>query len=63
MGAMASRLLLAGLVGVAAIVQAVSTDGLIVLSESVPTTASTDIPESFVSYSIEFSSFPDFAGK
>ena len=34
----------------------------IALSAEVPADAAPPIPESFVSYSIEFSSFPDFAG-
>jgi hypothetical protein len=32
------------------------------VSGTPPVNASTPIPEAFVSYSIEFSSFPDFAG-
>jgi hypothetical protein len=36
--------------------------GPIALSKSPPINASAPIPEAFVSYSIEFSSFPDFAG-
>ena len=32
------------------------------LSSTPPKDASDPIPEAFVSYSIEFSSFPDFAG-
>jgi hypothetical protein len=34
----------------------------VAVSSSPPPAASDPIPEAFVSYSIEFSSFPDFAG-
>jgi hypothetical protein len=36
--------------------------GSITLSKSPPANAPAPLPEGFVSYSIEFSSFPDFAG-
>lgn len=36
--------------------------GSITLSKSPPANASAPLPEGLVSYSIEFSSFPDFAG-
>jgi len=44
------------------IVTITGVDAAIQVSSSTPANASAPIPEAFVSYSIEFSSFPDFAG-
>lgn len=57
------NMLLACLIANACIASTALAAGPIVLSAGVPSNAPAPIPESFVSFSIEFSSFPDFAGE
>jgi hypothetical protein len=49
--------------GVAYAIIASNGASMVVVSRVLPTNASVPVLEAFMSYSIEFSSFPDFAGK